>query len=727
MGISQEAFSFRENLADLQRGSFNAIVFFAGIVGLGYIWLALILWPVIGKPVPTGAWVGIGLLILSVLISHTLKLRQPRLATYLLIWGILGATTCVIFAVESLAVTYLFILPIVFASVLLRRWTVFAVAAVAGFITFQVGQLETGTPSISVAIPIGIISLVTVASWLSVRNLYTALEWVWKGYERARHNEEVALDRQAELKRVLKALDEATYRLERANYMLALARDQAEEARQLKQQFAQTISHELRTPLNLIVSFSELMVQSPEYYGGQLPPAYLRDLSIVERNARHLQSLVNDVLDLARIEAAQMSLAPEQVDPVALVQEAVNTARSLVETRGLKLYTEIKANLPPLWVDPIRIRQVLFNLLNNAARFTEQGTVTVGIHLQGKEVIFFVADTGVGIAPEDISQIFEEFQQVDGSTRRRHGGVGLGLAISRRFVELHGGRIWVESQLGQGSTFYFSLPVSKGDPIIASKSHLTGPASPTLARWNKEEPVLLAITCSPSAAALLTGYMRGCRTIIVSDLEQGRQTAQQLIPQVVLIDTAGERPDSAKLEELGRAWKLPRTPFIACPLPGEEPLRQRLAVEGYLIKPVSRQNLWNVLRRFGEDIDSVLIIDDNHDFVRMMSRMLDNPLRRYQVIEAYNGQEGLTMFHHHRPDLVLLDLTLPDMNGLQIIERLRANPAWRHVPIIIVSAQDEVDHLDALSGTMLITKTDGVRPGEIVQWVQKVLDTTTQP
>jgi CheY-like chemotaxis protein len=194
----------------------------------------------------------------------------------------------------------------------------------------------------------------------------------------------------------------------------------------------------------------------------------------------------------------------------------------------------------------------------------------------------------------------------------------------------------------------------------------------------------------------------------------------------VIVDIACEPINSAGLEEQARLWKLPNTPFMACPLPGEEPLRQRLAVDSYLLKPISRQSLWDVLRQFGQEIDSVLVVDDDRDFVRLLSRMLDSPVRRYQVISAYSGQEGLALFSRHRPDLVLLDLGLPDMDGIQVIERIRSKPDWRHVPVVVVSAQDEIDHLETLAGTMLIAKADGLLPYDLVQWAQKVLDTATR-
>jgi signal transduction histidine kinase/CheY-like chemotaxis protein len=745
MKITQKAANLRGDLAQLQVESLKLIALLAGV--FGYVWLLWSMPPQYhGGSTPLSAWVGVGLLILGTSISLLLRERHLGIATHLLVWSILGATTCAMLTFPSPVTLYLFVAPVIFASVLLSQPVFLMVAVTAGFLILSVDLARMGAPLLSsgrpfplqilaLAIrslsggtgpPLAIITLATLSSWLSTRSLYTALTWFEHAYERARHNERVARDHQAELKRTLKALDEVTHRLERANYMLTMARDQAEEAQRLKQRFAQTISHELRTPLNLIVGFAELMTQSPEYYGGQLPGAYLRDLNIMHRNACHLQNLVNDVLDLARIEAAQMSILPEETDPAALLQEAVNTARSLVEARGLALHIEVEPNLPRLWVDPTRIRQVLFNLLNNAARFTEQGSVAVSVCQQGQEVRFAVADTGVGIASEDIPRIFDEFHQADGGTRRRHEGAGLGLAISRRFVELHGGRIWVESQVSKGSTFFFSLPMYCHDlpDLTGSRPSEVTRRPPVKA---SEEPILLVVTRSLSAAALLTRYVRGFRTVVAPDLEQARHTARQLMPQAVVVDRACEELDPAKLEMIAGEWELPGTPFMTCPLPGEEPLRQRLAVDGYLIKPVSRQNLWDVLRQFGEGVDKVLVVDDDQDFVLLMSRLLeDSPIRRYQTISAYTGREGLAMIRHHRPDLVLLDLMLPDMDGVQVIERVRTNLECQHIPIVIISAQDEMDHQMTLKGPMVIGKADGLKASEVVQWIQNVIDATTR-
>jgi signal transduction histidine kinase/CheY-like chemotaxis protein len=723
MDNRREDVDLRTNLTHLQTESLRLIAWTTA--GVGYLWLAFVIWPVTGAAAPLASWLGSLSLAIGSAAGYALRQRRPNLAAGTVIVGTLGGAAGALWAFGSSELASLFVIPVIFASVLFGPLAVFAVALVAVALILIVSTTGLALPLSSVAgvwAPSVVVTLTALACWLSARNLFTALAWVWSGYQQAQHNELAARARQAELRRALKALDEATYRLERANYMLGLARDQAEEARRLKQQFAQTISHELRTPLNLIVGFTELMAHSPEYYGCPLPAAYQRDLSIVYRNARHLQTLVNDVLDLARIEAAQMGLLPEEVDPATLAQEAVNTARSLVEARGLTLRLECEPDLPRLWVDPTRIRQVLFNLLNNAARFTERGGVTVSVRRQGDAIVFAVADTGVGIAADDLPLLFEEFRQIDATTRRRHEGAGLGLAISKRFVELHGGRIWVESIVGQGSTFSFSLPLQ------ARASAVSGDlaSAARVSEVNTADRALLVVTPSPAAGALLARYLRGCRTVVARDLEQGQRLARQLTPQAVILDAASVTPPMP-LDRLGHAWGVPGAWFMSCPLPGEEPMRQRLAVDGYLIKPVSRQGLWDVLRQFGEEIDHILVVDDDRDFVRLMGRLLDNPIRRYQVISAYSGQEGLELLRYRRPDLLLLDLMLPDMSGVEVIERVRATPLGQHLPIVVVSAQDEMNTLETLRGEVKIARADGFRPGEVVQWVQGMLDAVAQP
>jgi len=670
------------------------------------------------------AWIGMVTLISLSLLSQWAQARYV-LSSILLVAGLFVATSLALWAYGAPILAALFVLPVFFASVLLYPWTALLIWGAASGVLVLLSLPPGGPiPLGSSLLAIGILALASAAASIFSRNLYVALNWTWTEWQRASESEQAALERGSELRRALKALDEASARLERSNYSLHLARDQAEEARRLKQQFAQTISHELRTPLNLIVGFSELMVESPEYYGGALPAPYRRDLSIVQRNARHLQALVNDVLDLARIDAAQMSVVIEQVKPADLAENAVAIVRSLVESRGLYLRTEVEPGLPSLQVDATRIRQVLVNLLNNAARFTDQGGITLSVARADGSITFAVTDTGVGIAADDIPKVFEEFRQVDDVPRRRHQGAGLGLAISRRFVEMHGGHISVDSVVGQGSTFHFDLPLVV--PEDAAVGQLAGALQPSTAgTQGPETPVLLAVTRSPLAIGLLSRYVRGCRTIAASSLPEAIEAARRLMPQVIVIDTANQAISPEQLRALLTDCRLPYTLGIACPLPGEDTNREMLGASGYLIKPVSRPVLWDALRQFGDDVDSILLVDDDRDFVRLMRRMLQDPVRRYQVSAVHTGQQALDKLGEGLPDLVLLDLKLPDLDGNEVLARIRANPDWANLPVMIVSAQDEVEEGQAvLTGPFVVGNSSGLLPNQTVRFIQLAVETS---
>jgi CheY-like chemotaxis protein len=208
----------------------------------------------------------------------------------------------------------------------------------------------------------------------------------------------------------------------------------------------------------------------------------------------------------------------------------------------------------------------------------------------------------------------------------------------------------------------------------------------------------------------------------VPDLAQAGRAAQQLLPQAVVIDSNDRSLETTRLPDLARQWGLPHTPFMACPLPGEGWLRGRLAVDGYLVKPISRQALWDVLRRFGDGVERVLLIDDDDEFVQLLERMLDSPVRHYRVTTAYSGQEGLTLIGRSRPDLVLLDLRLPDLPGEAVAQRIRSMPEFCHTPIVIISAQDEPEPQESLAGDLVVSTGTGLAPGEVVGWVQYMLD-----
>jgi len=716
--------AFHDNLCDLRSQSLEITIPLA--LAAACTWFV---WGWTSSPVRSdltrpGTWIGIPMLVVTPVLALWLKRRYVHVAAHVMVWGVLIATAAAAVALPPGTSAALLTVPVVFASALLDRRSVFAAAALATALAFWAFRGEGWHP-LGAWVSLVALLMTAIAAAQSLTNLSTALAWAWHSYAQALSNEQQMRERQSDLKRALKALDEASYRLERANHMLSIARDQAEEARRLKQQFAQTISHELRTPLNIVVGFAEVMVQSPEYYGAALPIPYQRDLGIIYRNARHLQDLVNDVLDLSRIDAAQMTLVREKVPAANLVRDALGTVRSLVESRNLALLANVGPNLPYLRVDALRIRQVLFNLITNAVRFTEKGSITVRAERSNNEVVFAVEDTGVGIAPEDLECIFEEFHQADGSNRRRHEGAGLGLAISKRFVEMHGGRIWVESEVGVGSTFYFALPADAADPSLTSPQVSASALTRTADVLSSERPVLLAVTRSPSAVALLKRYVTNYRTMTVPNMEEAQHAVARVAPQIVLVDQSSEPLTDPELDRLAAEPALVTSLVMACHLPGEESLRQQLNADAYLVKPVSQESLWDALRRFGADVDHVLLVEDDRDFSRLVTRLLeDSPVRQYQVACAGTGAEAMAHLKQWPVDVVLLDLVLPDMDGSELLDRMHSHPAWAQIPVVVVSAQEELDPTATLGTTLTLAQRRGITPSLLVRCIQSLSDLT---
>lgn len=305
-----------------------------------------------------------------------------------------------------------------------------------------------------------LILLTAVMLQTSVASLYTALAWYRAMQERADHLLNESREHQAKLTQTLKSLDLAYQNLNRMQNQLITARQQADESKRLKQRFAANISHELRTPLNLIVGFSEVMVMTPEIYTeNRLPPKLAHDLYQIYANSRHLLEMVDDVLDLSQAELSSFSLDIERTDVHRFIEDSSEVFRNIFRDGRLTFSIHIAPHLPPVDMDKTRTRQVLLNLLSNAHRFTEAGAVMLKVWHEDNQLLFSVTDTGRGIPPDKHAQIFEEFYQVDSSLSRKHGGAGLGLAISKRFVETQEGRIWVESEVGRGATFTFSLPI----------------------------------------------------------------------------------------------------------------------------------------------------------------------------------------------------------------------------------------------------------------------------
>ncbi len=435
------------------------------------------------------------------MISYRLHRWRPMLAAGVYLLGLVGVVAVVTLFLEDRSAYYLYMPVVLIAAMLTNPRITWGTALLSVAMTLAVDG-RRGPWSWEVASPIALIALTALASWLSARRLFIALAWMFSMTREAQRKAEEARQHRAELQRVLKTLDEAYVRLERANEALIFAREAAEKAYRFKAEFVANVSHELRTPLNLIVGFSEMMATAPESYGGvPLPREYRGDVMAIYRSARHLSDLINDVLDLSRIEAGRLPLAKEPTDLAEVVREATEMVRGLAEARGLRLELELPEALPLLRFDRTRIRQVLLNLLTNATRFTNRGWIRVRARLDPREVLITVEDSGRGIPPDRLAKAFEAFSQLD--EEHIQEGSGLGLAVSKKFIELHGGRMWIESELGRGTTVGFSLPIPQ-EGLEVSVSSVRVPSWP---RAPREQPVVLVPHDDPRSIPLLCRYV----------------------------------------------------------------------------------------------------------------------------------------------------------------------------------------------------------------------------
>jgi signal transduction histidine kinase/uncharacterized protein YqgQ len=498
-------------------------------------------------------------------------------------------------------------------------------------------------------------------------------------------------ERTAEL---VEARNELEHRVAERTAELYLATQKAEEARILaetanrsKSQFLANMSHELRTPLNAIIGYSELLMEEAAESEDENS---LSDVTKILTAAKHLLGLINDILDISKIEAGKMEISVETFDLDSLLEEVVNTIKPLIERKANLLTVKRPPVLGEMHTDMTKLRQMLLNLLSNSAKFTEDGNICFEIKRQPAKaegwITFSVADNGIGITEEQQKKLFQAFTQADASTTRRYGGTGLGLAITKQFVDMMGGTISVDSEFGRGSILTIALPaqllVKPQDPQAADSE---------LQNLLPGHGIVVVIEDDALVRKMLKEELSqlGYAVAVAADGEEGLKLAYKLRPDVILIDVQMPNQEGWQLlSTLKCNSLLSHTHLIMISMEENDEKGYVMGATDCLTKPVKREKLASILEKYhlSDDSQKLVMLVDDEDFLRQaMAAMLE--VEGWRVVQAENGQVALEHLTNKKPSLILLDLNMPVMDGFEFLENLQDNEHWRAIPVIILTAR----------------------------------------
>jgi PAS domain S-box-containing protein len=509
------------------------------------------------------------------------------------------------------------------------------------------------------------------------------------------HTKKVAVRDQGGAPLFLLGISEDITDQKRADLALRDAKDSAEKANRAKSDFLAKMSHELRTPLNSIIGFSEILEDES---AGVLNEKQRRYVGNVLLSGRNLLQLINDILDLAKVEAGRMELAISEFEPKAALEQVRSIVAALADKRRLTVHLSVPDDLPPLLADQPKFKQIMYNLLGNAIKFTgEGGRVDVSARIlrasgngSGTHALeVSVEDTGIGISAADQQRIFGEFEQVASDRARSQEGTGLGLALTRKLVELHGGRVWVESEVGRGSVFRFTIPYPGRRGLEAAPARAAGEAS-----VGAEGPLILIIDNDPGARDLIAVLLQesGYRTASAETGADALRLAQSLTPDAITLDML--LPDRDGLLILAQLKSNPVTrsiPVVVVSVTDRRELGFSLGAADWLVKPIHRAALVAALERMvpqpgAAGRPTILIVDDEVPTLEYLSELIRG--QGFEVTCASGGRAGVDIALDSQPDLILLDLMMPDLNGFDVVSTLRAHPRGEHIPILILTAKD---------------------------------------
>jgi len=515
-----------------------------------------------------------------------------------------------------------------------------------------------------------------------------------------------------------------------AHMKVEALRASAEEANRAKSAFLANMSHELRTPMNAIIGYSEMLLEDAEDEGLE---EFAADLTRIRSAGKHLLSLINDVLDLSKIEAGKMTLHLTDFGVAGLVEDVATTIRPLAQSNQNTLVLDVPDDIATMHADETKVRQILLNLLSNASKFTSEGTVTLsvrrGTSSDGDELTFAVTDTGIGMTAEQCDKVFDEFTQADSSTTKEYGGTGLGLPISRKVCRMMGGDITVQSEVGVGTTITATLPAVV-EPLAVEP--VTEPTDLTMATpatddepisevarpvgaGDEDRPTILVIDDDASARELIKRYLikEGFNVVTASDGRMGLDLARSIRPTAVTLDVIMPGMDGwSVLSALKHSPETVNIPVIMVTTLDQE--RGESIARGayeYMTKPVDAPRLVGLIHELQDGAPGVvLIVEDEADTRRLIRRTLEDA--SWTVLEAENGRVALDRIDEQEPDLVILDLLMPEMDGFEFLEALRARDGGHTVPVLVVTAKDLTDEDRARLGGYVTTVFKKGEPGE---------------
>ncbi len=488
---------------------------------------------------------------------------------------------------------------------------------------------------------------------------------------------------------MLTRIEQHEKELQEINEQLVQSEQRARAGTQAKSQFLANMSHELRTPLNAIIGYSEMLQEEAQDSGQE---GFIPDLKKINRAGRHLLELINEVLDLSKIEAGKMELYLETFDIPNLLEEVSATVQLLAQKNSNTIEVHCAKNLGAMRADMTKVRQALSNLLSNASKFTKNGTITLEAAREtspndGDWIIFRVTDTGIGMTTEQQAKVFEAFSQADAATMRNFGGTGLGLAITKTFCQMMGGDVTVTSELNKGSTFTIRLPTEVRDFEIESEAEPKAAVAPSPA----ETKTVLVVDDDADTRTVLERFLtrKGFHVACAATGEEGLRLAKELRPAAITLDVMMPGMNGwAVLSALKAEPALKDIPVIMLTIVDDKKLGYGLGATDYMMKPVDRERLAEILIKFRNVPKPrlALVIDDEAPARKMLAQILEK--EGWNVVQAENGLVAMEKMAQTRPDLILLDLIMPQMNGYEFVAELHKNNNWLSIPIVVVTASD---------------------------------------